>query len=217
MHVLAQAVLLVRPVAEHLVEGLHGDRHQVGVGDPGAVETVGRLAVLVGADLLEGDPVDLRVPARGDERGHPADRVRAALVAGAHEEFGVRPHERGRHRDRVAVRQDEPGSAVTEVLHDGEQVVPAPRVQPGGVVAQFVEDLLHLVRGSDRLDQDGGADRALRDADVVLGEDEDVVPEAGLQVRLGLGQVEVRSLSHVEQAPGVVEEVQAEIDEAPGT
>ncbi len=186
------------------------------MGDPGAVETVVRLTVLVGLDLLERDLVDLLVAPRRDERRHAADRVGAALVAGADEQLGVRPHERGGHRHRVAVRENELGAAVTEVLDDGEQVVPAAGVQPGRVVAQFVEDLLHLVRGRDRLDQDGRADGALRDADVVLREDEHVVPEACLQVRLRLRQVEVRALAEVEQALGVVEEVQAEVDEGAG-
>ncbi|CAM5620989.1 hypothetical protein SCYAM73S_08178 [Streptomyces cyaneofuscatus] len=137
-------------------------------------------------------------------------------MAGADQEFGVRPHERGGHRHRVAVRQDELGAAVTEVLDDGEEVVPAAGVQPGGVVAQLVEDLFHLVRGGDRLDQDRRADGALWDADVVLGEDEDVVPEAGLQVRLRLREVEVRALAEVDQALGVVEEVKAEVDQRAG-
>ena len=63
--VLAQPVLLVRPVAEDARRRRSrqiGD--QVGVGDPGAVEAVAGLAVLVGLDLLEGDLVDLGV-ARG--------------------------------------------------------------------------------------------------------------------------------------------------------
>lgn len=84
------------------------------------------------------------------------------------------------------------------------------------MVAQLVEDLLHLVRGRDRLDQHGRADGALRDADVLLGEDEDLVPEAGLQVRLRLGEVEVRTLAEAQQALGVVEEVQAEVDQRAG-
>ncbi|MGX1116847.1 hypothetical protein RKD37_002210 [Streptomyces ambofaciens] len=84
------------------------------------------------------------------------------------------------------------------------------------MVAQFVEDLLHLVRGRDRLDQDGGAHRALRDADVVLREDEHLVPEAGLQVGLRLREVEVRALAEVQQTLGVVEEVQAEVDQGAG-
>ena len=38
---------LVRPVAEHLVEDRGRDRHEVGVGDPGAVEAAAGLADLV--------------------------------------------------------------------------------------------------------------------------------------------------------------------------
>ena len=45
--VVAAAVDLVRPVAEHLVELLHRDGDRVGVGDPGAVEAVAGLAALV--------------------------------------------------------------------------------------------------------------------------------------------------------------------------
>ena len=86
-------------------------------------------------------------------------------------------------------------AGVAEVLDDAEQVVPAAGVQAGGVVAEFVEDLVHLERGRDGLDQDGGADGALRDAEVVLGEDEDLVPEPGLEVALHLGQVVVRALA----------------------
>ena len=103
------------------------------------------------------------------------------------------------------------GAGVAEVLDDAEQVVPAAGVQAGGVVAQLVEDLVHLERGRDGLDQHGGADGAVRDAEVVLGEDEDVVPEPGLEVALHLGQVVVRALAVVEQLLGDVEEVQAEV------
>src|SRR5215470_14179933 len=46
-----------------------------------------------------------------------------------------------------------------ELLDDAEQVVPPARVQPGAVVAQLVEDLLHLERRRDRLDQHGRPDR----------------------------------------------------------
>ena len=102
-------------------------------------------------------------------------------------------------------------AGVAEVLDDAEQVVPAPGVQAGGVVAQFVEDLVHLERGRDGLDQHGGADGALRDAEVVLREDEDLVPEPRLEVALHLGQVVVRALAVVQQLPGGVEEVQAEV------
>ena len=60
------------------------------------------------------------------------------------------------------------------------------------MLAQLVQDLVHLERGEDGLDEDGRPDRAARDAERRLGVDEDLVPEARLVVRLELGQVEVR-------------------------
>jgi hypothetical protein len=53
-----------------------------------------------------------------------------------------------------------------------------------------VEDFVHLEGGEDRLDEDGRPDRAARDAERVLGVDEDVVPETGLGAALELRQVE---------------------------
>ena len=77
-------------------------------------------------------PLDLGVAPAGDERRHAADRVRATLVAGPHEQFGVRPQERHGHGDGVAVGQQEVRPAGAEPLDDAEHVVPPPGVQPGG-------------------------------------------------------------------------------------
>ena len=110
-----------------------------------------------------------------------------------HEQLGVRPHERHGHRDLAAVGQHEPRTAAAVVLDDREDVVPAAGVQARAVVAQLEEDLLHLERGGQRLDEHGRADRAVRDADVLLAEGEDVVPQLRLFARLELGDVEVRA------------------------
>ncbi|CAM5269588.1 hypothetical protein SMICM304S_06014 [Streptomyces microflavus] len=150
-----------------------------------------------------------------DLGGHAADGVGAALVAGADQEFGVGAQEGGGHGDGGPVGEDEVG-AVREVLDQAEEVVPAARVEAGAVFAQLVEDLLHLERGGDRLDEDGGTDRAAGDVQQLLGEEEDVVPEAGLVPVLQLGQVEVRSTAGVELPPGAVEEVEAEVDQGGG-
>jgi len=45
------------------------------------------------------------------------------------------------------------------------------------MLTQFVEDLVHLERRRDGLDEHGGADRAVLDAQVLLAEGEDVVPQ----------------------------------------
>ena len=190
LDVVALPLDLVRPLAEDAVERLQRDRNEVGVRDPGAVEALRRLALLVLPHLLERDRVHLGVAARRDEGRHAAHRVRAAAVARLDEELAVRAHERHRHRHGGAVGEHELGP-VPELLDHAEDVVPAAGVEPGRVLAQLVEDLVHLERGEDRLDQDGRLDRPLRDAEPLLREGEDVVPEPRLEVRLELREVEV--------------------------
>ena len=103
--VVALPVDLVRPVAEDGVEAVERDGDEVGVGDPGAVEAVAGLALLVLANPGERDLVDFGVAAGGDERGHAADRVRAAGVAGLDEQLRVGAHERHGHRHLRPVGQ----------------------------------------------------------------------------------------------------------------
>ena len=134
-------------------------------------------------------------------------------MAGADQELRVGAHEGNRHRDLAAVRQHEVFPE-RELLDRAEDVVPATGVQPGRVVAQFVEDLLHLEGGEDRLDQHRGPDAALRHAERLLGDDEDVVPEPRLVPVLQLRQVEVRSAAAAEGLPGVVEEEEPEVEDA---
>ena len=159
VHVVAHTLDLVRPLAEHGVELVRRDRDEIGMRDPRAVEAVPGLALLVLAHLRERDLVHLGILAGGDERGHPAHRVRAAPVARRHEQLRVGAHERHGHRHLRAVGQHELRPRA-ELLDHAEDVVPAAGVQPRRVLAELVEDRVHLERREDRLDQDGGADRA---------------------------------------------------------
>ena len=154
--------------------------------------------------------VDFGVAARRDERRHPAHRVGTAAVARLHEELAVRPHEGHRHRHRGAIGEHELGP-VPELLDDAEDVVPPTGVEPGGVIAQLVEDLVHLERRKDRLDEDGRLDRPVGHAEPVLREGEHVVPEARLDVRLELREVEVPPVP-----PVVAEEVEPEVEQRAG-
>ena len=127
----------------------------------------------------------------------------------------VGAHERDGHLHVVAVGQHELGPVAEELDHR-EDVVPAAGVEPVGVLAQLEEDLLHLERGGQRLDQDRGADRArAASAERLLRPGEDVVPEPRLEVVLELGQVEVGRRAAREQARGAVEGEQAEVEERP--
>ena len=82
--------------------------------------------------------------------------------------------------------RDRRADGPAERLDRREQVVPAARVEPGRVLAQLVQDLLHLERGVDRLDQHRRADGAARDPERGLGLHEHVVPEPRLAVGLEL-------------------------------
>src|SRR5688572_1599041 len=95
-----------------------------------------------------------------------------------------------------------------------EDVVPPAAVESGGVFAQLVEYLLRFEGAEDGLDQHGGPDGAARQVELFLGEEKDVVPEPGLEVTLELGQIEIGAGPVREQGGGVVEEKEAEIEEA---
>ena len=138
--------------------------------------------------------------------------VHASLVAGLDEQLDVRVHERNSHGDIAAVRQDKLG-VVSELLDDGEDVIPATTVEAGAVLAELVDDLLHLESGENGLNQHGSTDGTAGDRDRVLGEVEDVVPKASLEVRLELGKVEVRAAAVGNERLGVVEKVQAKVEE----
>ena len=105
---------------------------------------------------------------------------------------------------------------VGKFLDEAEDVIPAAAVQPGGVLAQLVENLVHFKAGQDGLDEHGALDGALRQADLLLRADEDVVPEPRLQMALHLGQIEVRAAAARQQLFGVVKEVEAEIEDGAG-
>src|SRR5207248_11203627 len=102
-----------------------------------------------------------------------------------------------------------------ELFDDAEHVVPAARVEPRHVLAQLPEDLVHLEGGEDGLDQHRRADRAALEPERVLAVREDVVPEPRLEVALELRQVEPRAGAALEQGLAVVEDVEAEVEQAP--
>jgi hypothetical protein len=92
---------------------------------------------------------------------HPAHRVRPAAVARLDEEEAVIAQECLLHRHEPAVGQHE-GGIGAQLLDEAEDVVPAPAVEARGVLAQLPQDLVHLERGEDSLDQHRRADRPAR-------------------------------------------------------
>ena len=101
-------------------------------------------------------------------------------------------------------------------LDVGEDLVPAADVEPRGVVAELPEDLLHLEGGGQGLDQEGGADRPVRDVEGPLEEAEEPVPPPRLEVVLDLGDVVLGGLVLVDQRRGGVEDREREVHQAAG-
>src|SRR5207247_5573256 len=124
-----------------------------------------------------------------------------------HETLRVRAHERHGHRDLGAIRQHEFGPGAKS-LDDAEEIVPATGVESRGMVAQLVKDLLHLESGVDGLNENRRAHRSAGNAERVLSEVEDVVPEARLEMALHLREIEIRSSAPLETLARVVEEVE---------
>src|SRR5208282_1509992 len=98
-----------------------------------------------------------------------------------------------------------------KLLDETENIIPAPAVQPRGMFAQFVKNLVHLKRRQNGFDQDGGANRPAWNTQFVLGKTEHVVPQPRLQVILQLRQVEVRTGALAEQGGSVVKKEQTKI------
>ena len=84
------------------------------------------------------------------------------------------------------------------------------------MLAERVDDLRHLERGGERLDQHRRADQAGREPEGLAGEDEDVVPQRRLGVVLHLRQVEVEPAIALREPLAAVERVEAEVHERAG-
>lgn len=104
------------------------------------------------------------------------------------------------------------------------------------MLAELVNELVHLEGGSDGLDEASGADATTAKTNVVLSHAEDVVPQTGLEVvlrrsiavsaqfascyvaytkraHLHLGKVEVGTVSSGDGLLGVVEEVETKVED----
>src|SRR5262245_35943421 len=105
---------------------------------------------------------------------------------------------------------------IAEAFDERENVIPATTVEARRVLAQLVENLVHLERGQDGLDQHRGANGAARDAELLLRVNEHVVPQTRFQVALHLGQIEIRSAAALDELMRVVEKEETKIKKARG-
>src|SRR3989454_12618487 len=91
--------------------------------------------------------------------------------------------------------------------------IPAPAVEPGRMVAQLPQDLVRLEGSEDRLDQHRRADRATRDPERILREDEDVVPQARLEMAFELREIEVGARAACGELRRGMEKGESEIEQ----
>src|SRR5258707_863545 len=120
-----------------------------------------------------------------------------------------------RHSDFRAIGKNEVG-AIAEFLDEAENVIPASAVEPRRVLAQFVQNFVHLKRRKNRFDQHRGANGPARNSNIVLREIKDVIPQSRFQMALQLRQIEIRPSSVREQVFSVMEKEQAKIEQAAG-
>jgi hypothetical protein len=111
--------------------------------------------------------------------------MRAAPMTRTHGELRVGAHVRLLHRDLRAVGE-QCARVVPVHLDETEDVVPAPAVETDRVIAQLVQDFVHLERRGQRLDQHGRADRPERKAERLLRVHEHLVPDSRLAMALEL-------------------------------
>lgn len=198
-----------------LVEHLSRNAGQRRMRHPSTVMASLHLTQLISPDAIHGLVVGSLVILDGDLGSHATHGVDAAAMAGLDEELDVGVHEGDRHSDGRAVRKNETG-VLAELLDDAEDVVPATAVETRAVVTELVDDLIHLESSHDGLNQDSSADSSPSHANVILGKVEGIVPETGLEVRLHLGEVEVRAVAVLDGLEGIVIEVETEVEERGG-
>src|SRR3989304_3724260 len=79
---------------------------------------------------------------------------------------------------------------------------------------EFVQDLVHLEGSHDGFDKNGSLDGTRRNPDLLFRQNEDVVPESGLQMAFHLREVVIRTRALFQKRPGGVIEAQPEIEES---
>ena len=104
----------------------------------------------------------------------------------------IRAHKMCRHRDISAVGEQKI-RFISELFNAREDVIPATAVQPRGMVAQLVENFVHLKGCGNRLDQHCRADGAVRHTEFFLRQLECIIPNTRLEMAFHLRQVEIRA------------------------
>ncbi len=133
-------------------------------------------------------------------------------MAGADQLQRIGAQEGVAHDHLRAVGRDEV-RVLGKGLDEAENIVPASAVEPGHMVAQLVDDLVHFERCRQGFDQHGCLDGTLRDPQVILRKDDDLVPQPGFKMVLHLRQVEIGAGALRDRGLGAVEHIEPEVEQ----
>jgi hypothetical protein len=158
------------------------------------------------SDVLHGLVVGFWVVLDRDLSGHASHGVYASAMASLDQETNISVHEWTGHGDGGSIWKDE-ARMLTELLNHGEDIIPSSTVEAGGVIPQFIDDLIHLEGGGDGFNQYGSSDGAAGHANVILGQVEDVIPQPGLEMGFHLWEIEIRASPSLDKLKGIVEKV----------
>ena len=134
-------------------------------------------------------------------------------MAGFDQQARVGAQERFIHGHDLAIRQYAVG-IVFQGFDVAENIVPASAVQADNVVAQGVQNFIHLEHGWQRFNQQRGFDGAARQVETIFRIAEDLAPPGRFLPGLRFWQIEIRAAAFCQQVLVVVEEIEREIKQA---
>src|SRR5579864_8277266 len=102
---------------------------------------------------------------------------------------------------------------IPEFLDHAENVVPPPAVQSGAMLTQLPQDLVHLERRKNRLDQYRRPYGSAPYAQLFLRHHENIVPEPRFQVAFEFWQIEAGTVELVHHRLRIVKPEKPEIEE----
>src|ERR1700759_1136455 len=84
------------------------------------------------------------------------------------------------------------------------------------MVAQLVENFVHFKRRQNCLDQHGRANTSLRNTQIVLRKNKNIVPQPRFQMTFYFRQIKIRGGAGGEEEFGIMEKVQSEVEKGAG-
>mmetsp|Transcript_294 Transcript_294/g.548 ORF Transcript_294/g.548 Transcript_294/m.548 type:complete len:362 (-) Transcript_294:699-1784(-) len=204
----------------NLVGGWHvfikhglGERNQRRVSYPGTIMACHNLSDFILLNPGHGSIIRRSVTLNGDLSGHTTHCKCSSLMTNVNQPIHICLQQRSVRHGQMGTIGCNLIRMTFELFDVREQVVPPSAIQSQGMISQFVQNLLHLKRRRDGLQENSRANGPLRHAEITLRRPKDVVPQPRLEVIFQFGQVEVRASPLGQEAMHVMIEIQPEIEQ----